>query len=184
MIRALVFIAAAGLVGAPAVGASLSIDSWRSRGVVRYSLDVRHETLGRVAAGLQRRTGLAIRVTENPQQVVSLRVRDGSATELVRYLAAAAGRGYSIRGGGGTIDGRAEPRVDLDVKDADVHEVLDVLRLQCGIRNLVLDPGVEGRATFLFESVPCRTALAAVLRTYSLTTQGEAGEIVSIGGRP
>jgi len=38
----------------------------------------------------------------------------------------------------------AKRGVTLDVKDAGVHDVLKSIQKQCGIRNLIIDPGVTG----------------------------------------
>ena len=91
---------------------------------------------------------------------------------------------FILNRSGGSIDAPAELRVDLDVKDADVRDVFEVLRLQCGIRNLIIDPGVEGKATFLFKSVECPTALRVVLRTYALETMAGSEARVGTGTRP
>ena len=67
----------------------------------------------------------------------------------------------------------AAPRtVTLDVKDAAPRVVLKEMQKQCGIRNLVIDPGVpDTAASFFFRDVPCETAFRVVLRTYGLATQ-------------
>lgn len=68
---------------------------------------------------------------------------------------------------------KAKPRtVTLDVKDAEAREVLQSMRRQCGIRNMIIDPDVPNTAaSFYFREVPCETAFRVVLRTYGLTTQ-------------
>lgn len=69
----------------------------------------------------------------------------------------------------------AEPKprtVTLDVKDAEAREVLKSMQKQCGVKNMIIDPGVQGDgASFYFREVPCPTAFRVVLRTYGLTTQ-------------
>ena len=78
----------------------------------------------------------------------------------------------------------AKPRgVTLDVKDADVHVVLSSIRKQCGIRNLVIDPGVTGSGTFLFHDVPCRAALDTVLRMNGLAVKTYSSSVVAVGRR-
>jgi hypothetical protein len=68
---------------------------------------------------------------------------------------------------------KAKPRtVTLDVKDAEAREVLQSLKKQCGIKNMIVDPDVQpAGASFYFREVPCATAFRVVLRTYGLTTQ-------------
>lgn len=64
--------------------------------------------------------------------------------------------------------------VTLDVKDADVRDVLKSMQKQCGIRNLVIDPDVKGSgATLLFRDVPCPTAFKIVFSQFGLTGQVE-----------
>jgi hypothetical protein len=63
--------------------------------------------------------------------------------------------------------------VTLDVKDAEARVVLKSMQKQCGIRNLVIDPDVQGSGTFYFREVPCETAFRAVFRTLGLTGQVE-----------
>lgn len=70
------------------------------------------------------------------------------------------------------VSAAPKPRgVTLDVKDAEVHVVLKSIQKQCGIKNLVIDPGVTGSGTFLFHDVPCTTALDTVLRVNGLAVK-------------
>lgn len=73
-----------------------------------------------------------------------------------------------------------EPSVTLDVKDADIHEILESMKRQCGIRNLMIDPQVQGSGTFLFTEVPCRQAFDVVLRTMGLAAQTYSNNIVRV----
>ena len=67
-----------------------------------------------------------------------------------------------------------KPRtVTLDVKDGEARAILKNMQKQCGIKNLVLDPDVQGSGTFYFREVPCATAFRVVLRTLGLTGQIE-----------
>ena len=75
------------------------------------------------------------------------------------------------------------PGVTLDVKDADVHDVLKSIQKQCGIRNLIIDPGVTGGDTFLFRNVPCREALDTVLRMNGLAATSDSGTLVAVRPR-
>ena len=73
--------------------------------------------------------------------------------------------------------------VTLDVKDADVHAILKSIQKQCGIRNLVIDPGVTGSGTFLFHDVPCKVALDTVLRVNGLRAKTYSNSVVAVGRR-
>ncbi|HEX3579885.1 MAG TPA: hypothetical protein VHY33_15085 [Thermoanaerobaculia bacterium] len=77
-----------------------------------------------------------------------------------------------------------KPRgVTLDVKDADVHVVLKSIQKQCGIHNLVIDPGVTGSGTFLFHNVPCDVALDTVLRVNGLAARTYSSSVVAVAPR-
>lgn len=58
--------------------------------------------------------------------------------------------------------------VTLDVKDGEVRDILKSVQNQCAIKNLIVDPQVQGKATFFMRDVPCGKALDIVLRTFSL----------------
>lgn len=73
-----------------------------------------------------------------------------------------------------------EPTVTLDVEDAEVKEILRSMQRQCGIRNLVIDPDVQGKGTFLFTEVPCRQAFDVVLRTLGLSTDAYSSSLTRV----
>ena len=73
--------------------------------------------------------------------------------------------------------------VTLDVKDAEARVVLKSMQKQCGIKNLVIDPNVQGSGTFYFRAVPCETAFPIVLRTMGLAGRMEPNSIVTVGIR-
>ena len=58
--------------------------------------------------------------------------------------------------------------VTLDVKDEDVRDILKSMQRQCAIKNLAIDPQVQGKGTFFMHDLPCATAFDVVLRTFGL----------------
>ena len=74
--------------------------------------------------------------------------------------------------------------VTLDVKDEDVRDVLKSLQRQCAIKNLPVDPDVQGKATFYFRDLPCTTAFEVVLRTYGLKSVTYSSSLIAVGRRP
>lgn len=69
---------------------------------------------------------------------------------------------------------QAERTVTLDVKDAELRAVLESMRKQCGIKNMVIDPDVKGEgATLKFREVPCSTAFRIVFSQFGLTGRFE-----------
>lgn len=79
---------------------------------------------------------------------------------------------------------KPQPRtVSLDVKDAEARDVLRAMQKQCGIRNLIVDPEVQGSGTFFFRDVPCEQAFPIVLRTMGLAGSME-GNLMHVDRRP
>ena len=79
---------------------------------------------------------------------------------------------------------KPQPRtVSLDVKDGEARDILRAMQRQCGIRNLVIDPEVQGSGTFFFRDVPCEQAFPIVLRTMGLAGSME-GNLLSVDRRP
>jgi hypothetical protein len=74
-------------------------------------------------------------------------------------------------------------RVNLDVKDAEARDVLLMLKKQCGIRNMLIDPEVKGKATFYFRELSCETAFRTVFRTYGLASDPDISAILSVRKR-
>jgi type II secretory pathway component GspD/PulD (secretin) len=65
------------------------------------------------------------------------------------------------------------PAVTLDVKDADVRDILKSMQQQCGVKNLLIDKDVSGAGTIYFRGVACTTAFRVVLAQFGLTGQVE-----------
>lgn len=70
-------------------------------------------------------------------------------------------------------------RITLDVRDADVHNVLRLLAEQGGM-NIVVDARVQGRVTMRLENVTVEDAFVAVLDSLSLGWTSR-GSITVIG---
>lgn len=77
----------------------------------------------------------------------------------------------------------AEKLVTIDYKDAQAKVILKDMQKQCGIKNLVLDPGVDAKGTFLLTDVPCKEAFSVVLRTMGLDAKIYSSNIVNVGAR-
>jgi type II secretory pathway component GspD/PulD (secretin) len=78
----------------------------------------------------------------------------------------------------------ASPKtVTLDVKDEDVRVLLRSMQKQCEIRNLVIDPKVQGSGTFVFHALPCRTAFETVTSTLSLKLDTYENDVVVVAPR-
>jgi hypothetical protein len=112
--------------------------------------------------------------------VVTYRAKEVSPAAALKALVATANvemteeeERYWVRSAG-------EPVVSIDVKDADIVEILKSMQRQCGIRNLMIDPQVQGKGTFLLTEVPCRQAFDVVLRTMGLGAQTYSNNIIRV----
>lgn len=75
-----------------------------------------------------------------------------------------------------------EPKVTLDIKDGDIREVLASLKKQCGIKNLIIDPGIGGKTGSIFaKDVPCSAAFKLVLRMSGLEAKIYPNSLVHVG---
>ena len=75
------------------------------------------------------------------------------------------------------------PSVTLDVKDEDIRVILKSMQKQCGIKNLIIDKEVEGKGTFIFNRLPCKTAFDTVFRTMSLRAKTYGNDVVNVAPR-
>ncbi|MEK6371903.1 MAG: hypothetical protein AABO58_04330 [Acidobacteriota bacterium] len=73
--------------------------------------------------------------------------------------------------------------VTLDVKDEDIRVILKSMQTQCGIKNLIVDKEVEGKGTFIFRQLPCKTAFDTVFRTMSLRAKTYSNDVVNVRPR-
>ena len=79
----------------------------------------------------------------------------------------------------------AEKTVTLDVKDADVREVLQSLKTQCAIKNMIIDKEVpSSSATFYLHDVPCETAFKVVFRTFDLAAEPIENSVLRVSPGP
>ncbi len=74
--------------------------------------------------------------------------------------------------------------VTLDVKDEDVRDILKSMQKQCAIKNLAIDPKVEGKGTFYLRDVPCEQAFDVVLRTFGLRAVTYSSSLTAVEKRP
>ena len=87
------------------------------------------------------------------------------------------------------IDRKPEPpkktlTVTLDVKDEDVRDILKSMQKQCAIKNLAIDPQVQGKGTFYLRSMPCPAAFDVVLRTFGLRAVNYSTSLTAVERRP
>ena len=79
---------------------------------------------------------------------------------------------------------KKELKVTLDVKDEDVRDILKSMQKQCAIKNLAIDPQVQGKATFYLRDMPCASAFDVVLRTFGLRAVSSSQSLTAVERRP
>lgn len=95
-------------------------------------------------------------------------------------LAQQEGLRIALQENGIVLRDAAEATVTIDVKDGDAREILQSVQSQCGIRNMIIDPDVQGQGTFLFDRVPCGVAIRTVLRTLGLAGDVMPNSVVHV----
>ena len=73
--------------------------------------------------------------------------------------------------------------VTLDVKDEDVRDILKSMQRQCAIKNLAIDPQVQGKGTFFIHDLPCAKAFDVVLRTCGLKSVTYSSSLFAVEPR-
>jgi type II secretory pathway component GspD/PulD (secretin) len=74
--------------------------------------------------------------------------------------------------------------VTLDVKDEDVRDILKSMQKQCAIKNLAIDPQVQGKGTFYLRDMSCARAFDVVLRTFGLRAVNYSTSLTAVERRP
>ena len=76
-----------------------------------------------------------------------------------------------------------ELTVTMNVKDEDVHAIMASMQKQCAVKNLVIDPDVHARGTFVFHKLPCSTAFKVVLQSLGLSSVDYGNSVITVGTR-
>jgi hypothetical protein len=137
--------------------------------------------LSEAVAALEFRLPLGVNLRTSDDPHVTFRARNVNPEGVLRALALSTRKDLVIGTEQYTIRDRSELTVTLDVKDAEVREILKSMKTQCAIRNLLIDPEVQGKGTFLFRNLPCRTAFDTVMRSLGLRSVMYPNSVVTIG---
>lgn len=168
-------------VAAPVI-ASVSVKrSEEKAGTVNVA--IADAPLSEAVAALQFYLPLGVDMRTSGDPHVTFRARNVVPEGVLGALALSARVDLLIGTDRYTLRDRNEPTVTLDVKDAEVRDILKSMQRQCGIRNLMIDPNVQGKGTFLFTNVPCRTAFDTVLRSLGLASATYPNSVVTVGGQ-
>lgn len=117
---------------------------------------------------------------EIPDRSLTISMNDVPLDQLVASIADRAGlRLVEQRGRYRIVDLR-EPLVSLDVVEGEMRAIVASLARQCGIRNVMIDPGMEYTGTFRFEDVPCATAFRVVFESMGVRGELDAGSVLVV----
>lgn len=135
--------------------------------------------LSRVLSSISMRTGrpILLAATDRP---VTLDFTAKNAEELLSRIAREEGLAIAPSGEGWELRDPQIPTMTLDVVDAELGEILDAVKKQCGIRNIMVDPGVSAKGTFLFRDVPCDLAIRTVFRSLGLAAEIHPSSVVRV----
>lgn len=148
-----------------------------------YTLVASKAPLSAVAAEVAKVSGRVVTVEPAARNViVTAAIADATEPRLFEEIAAKANLWAVTRDGRVSLQA-TEPVASIDVKDEDVRSILRSLQTQCGVRNLVLDPNVVGKGTFLFRDVPCRQAFSVVFTSLGLAGEFSGRSVAAVSTR-
>jgi hypothetical protein len=146
---------------------SLHFNAYRDRGELLVDVRAENVSLTTLAKRVAEATGSPISVEPAAERAVSVSLQGVEPLRVLREVAIA-NQLFLVERQGRVRLMKSEPKVTLDVKDGEVRAILRELRLQCGVRNLMIDPAVAGSGTVLFNEVPCGDAFRVVFSIFGL----------------
>jgi hypothetical protein len=135
--------------------------------------------LSRVLSAISMRTGRPISLDAR-DRLVTLDFTAKSTGELLARIAREEGLSAELRGEGWELRDPSEPTVTMNVMDAELGEILSIVKKQCGIRNVVVDPGVTAKGTFMFKDVPCNAAIRTIFATLGLAAERHPSSLMRV----
>jgi hypothetical protein len=140
----------------------------RVRGVPILRFDVRRASVREIVKAIEPHLGerVIVRTEENP--VLDFRSPGIEPMAALRQVVSRAGLRLARENDLWVVSDPSEPTLTIDVKDGEVRDIMREVKSQCGIRNLIIDPDVQGRGTFLFNDLPCSQAIRTILATMGL----------------
>ncbi len=135
--------------------------------------------LSRVLDAVAMRTGRPI-LLDAADRPVTLDFTARNTEELLARIGREEGLAAERSGEGWQLRDPGEPAVTMDVVDAELGEILAIVKKQCGIRNIIVDPGVTAKGTFLFRDVPCNAAIRTIFRSLGLAAEMHPSSVVRV----
>ena len=164
------------LLTAPAY-ASVSV---KPAGKKTIDVTIVDEPLSTIVKAVTPHLARRVQLLVSADPVLTYSARQIAPDAALRAIVAAAGAALTVQRSQYWIQDPPEALVTLDVKDQDIRVILKDMKQQCRIKNLVIDPNVSGSGTFMFEKLPCRTAINVVLRTLGLAYVDYGNSVMSV----
>jgi hypothetical protein len=167
------------LLGAPrAPGVKLEVDRPRGTADLVATGASLHDLVGMVEI----RTGKRV-IREFADRRVDMNLRSVPVENLLHRVAREAGLriiedAVTIR-----LVEPEELSVWLDVVDGEMEEIIRSLARQCGVRNVMIRPGLQGKGTFVLRDVPCSAAFRAVFGTLGVEGRMEPNSVLLVERR-
>jgi|GEM_PF-582204 len=156
---------------APAAESWFQMIPLKSEGPRLLRLAASRAPLSRVLVRLERELDRRVVLDFDTERQVTLLVKRATPDELLRRVAVAAGLTVLKTNSSYILRDASEPTLTIDVKDADVRLIMREVKEQCGIKNMIIDPEVQGTGTFLFDGVPCRLGIRTILASLGLGSE-------------
>ncbi|HEY5611249.1 MAG TPA: hypothetical protein VIL97_08575 [Thermoanaerobaculia bacterium] len=148
-------------------------------------IDVRAENASLIALvkALELHLGVPVRLEMSGDLLVTFSATRISPWDALAAVARSSGLAIDDRKDHLAVRLASEPTVTMDVKDMEVREIFQIVKTQCGVRNLIVDPNVQGKGTFLFHGVPCSAAFKTILNSLGLEGEAEPNSVVLVDPR-
>lgn len=148
----------------------------------RIDIVAKRASLIAVVRELERFLGRPVSIVSTRYQTVAYQKKAVFPIEALKAVAESAKLRMIDRRTDYLLTDRPEPLVTLDVKDVEAREILQQLKVQCGIKNMLIDKDVQGKGTFLLRDVSCEQAFEIVFTSLGLSGKSYANSVVSVQG--
>jgi|SRR5688572_22960408 len=151
----------------------------------RLNVVVENARLSAVIKALELHLSQPVVVDKAAERIISYRASGILPERLLQILVRESGLAMESRGDWLVVSDPTEPTLTLDVKDVELTIIMEAVKEQCGIRNLMIDAEVrKARGTFLFNEVPCTMALKTIFNSLGLAAQVEPNSVLNVETNP
>jgi hypothetical protein len=146
----------------------VQVSASRVGGVTMLRVDVRAASVREIVKAIEPHLGERVIVRTDRNPVLDFRSPGIEPMAALELVVTRAGLVLAQENDLWVASDPSEPTLTIDIKDGEVRDIMREVKSQCGIRNLIVDPDVQGRGTFLFNDLPCSQAIRTILATMGL----------------